>query len=270
MRLRYLTLAGLALIILVPQAQGRLRLRRARIFRRSTNVSQRKRLNVNNLIAAPGTVELDWGGLDSYTTRDFSLPTAIRVSPAGNSLLRGRTEYSLSFDSVESSVGDGSRVLQFSDRLTFAGTTVVYASDHFDVAFAPQVTALLRGDTGVRLGATTIARYDGGGNTIAGIASWSGATAATDSNPAGIWDWGGGYARQLAQAGALSRITPHINLNWERASGFERTLSAFGGIGYQVTGRLTADVSGQRYGLTGGGEDRQFVVSFTYVFGKQK
>jgi hypothetical protein len=267
---RTLTVAGIAMLFLIPQAQARLRLRRSRIVRHSSNVSQRKRLNVNNLIAAPGTEEFDWGGLYSYTSGDISFPSAIRVTPAGDSLFVGRTEYSVSFDSLASSPIEGSRSVQFSDRLTFAATSVIYASPHFDVAFAPQLITLLRDDSGVRLGATTIARYDGGGNTIAGIASWSAATASSDSNPAGSWDFGGGYGRALAPKGPWSKITPHMNLNLEKSTGFQRTLAIFGGVAYQLTDQLTADLSGQRYGLTGGGQDRQFLVSFTFVVGHQK
>jgi hypothetical protein len=272
MFLRYSLRAGIAiLLLLAPEAHAAgLRLRRPRIFRRTSNVGQRKRLNVNSLIAAPGTVELDWGILDSYTTGDVTLPSMIRVTPAGKSLFHGRTEYSVAFDSIASAPNAGTRTLQFSDRLTFAATSVLYATDHFALAFAPQLTTLLRGDSGLRLGATTIARYDGGGNTIAATISWSAATVSSDSNPPGTWDFGGGYGRPLASDGLLNKITPHMNVNLEKSTGYERTLSVFGGVAYQVTSRLTSDLSGQRYGLIGGGEDRQFLVSFTYVIGKQK
>jgi hypothetical protein len=271
--------AGIVMLLCMPGVRAatpeeaprvRVRLRRSRVFRHSSNVSQRKRLNVNGLIAAPGTEEFDWGGLDSYTTRDLSLPSAIKITPAGDSLFRGRTEYSVSFDSLASSVSSGTRTVQFSDRLTFAATSVLFATDHFAVAFAPQLTTMLRDDSGVRLGATTIARYDGGGNTIAAIATWSAATVSSDSNPPGTWDFGGGFGRALGSVGVLSKITPHANVSLEKSTGYQRTLAAFGGLAYQVTEHLTADFSGQRYGLIGGGEDRQFLVSFTYVLGTQK
>ena len=58
----------------------------------------RKRLHVNDLIAEPGTVEIDWGSLYSYTTSEFSMPSAIKWTPEGNSLYWGRTEFSANFD----------------------------------------------------------------------------------------------------------------------------------------------------------------------------
>ena len=269
-RVRSRLAAGLALLVLASHAEARTVLRRAPRVHRSTNVSQRKRLNVNDLIAAPGTVELDWGSLYSYTTGSVTLPSAIRYTPDGGSLLRGRTEYSVAFDSISSAVNTTSRSTQFSDRLTFAATSVVYESEHFDIAFAPQVTKLLRNDSGLRLGATTIARYDGGGNTIGVIGSWTGATTASDTNPAGTWDIGGGFGRQLAAKGVWSKVTPHTNVTLERSTGFQKTLAVFGGVAYQFTDRFTADVSGQRFGLIGGGEDRQLLVSFTLNLGKMQ
>src|SRR5256885_476111 len=109
----------------------------------SSGVSMRKRLHVNDLIAEPGTVEIDWGSLYSYTTSGFSMPSAIKWTPEGNSLYWGRTEYSVAFDSISSITDTGPRTTQFSDRLTFAATSVLYDSEHFDVAFAPQATAFL-------------------------------------------------------------------------------------------------------------------------------
>jgi hypothetical protein len=265
---RILMAATLALLSAAPQAGARAALRRPPVTRHSTGVSQRKRLNVNDLIAAPGTVEIDWGSLYSYTTSTLTLPSAIRYTPNGNSLLVGRTEYGVGFDTISSAVNTVSRSTQFSDRMTFAATSVVYGSTHFDVAFAPQLTAFLHGDSGIRAGATVIARYDGGGNTISGTASWTGATTASDTNPAGTWDFGAGFGRPLGQKGLLSQFTPHANLTLEKSTGFDRTLAIFGGIEYQLTQRVAIDFSGQRFGLVGGGEDRQVLVGLTINLGK--
>jgi len=265
---RTLILAGLATLLLTSDGQARFLLRRSPFMRHSGNVTQRKRLNVNDLIAAPGTVELDWGSLYSYTTGALTLPSAMRITPSGDSLLIGRTEYSVAFDSISSAVNTRSRSTQFSDRLTFAATSVVYDSEHFDIAFAPQFTALLRRDSGFRMGGTTIARYDGGGNTIAVIASWNAATTPSSTNPSGTWDFGGGFGHQLATKGLWNKVTPHMNVTLEKSTGYERSLAVFGGIEYQFTERFSTDLSGQRFGLIGGGEDRQVLVSFTWRLGK--
>lgn len=233
-------------------------------------MSLRKRLHVNDLITAPGTVELDWGSLYSYSTGTFTLPSALKFTPAGASLFWGRTEYSVAFDSVASAVDAGVRSTQFSDRLTFAATSVLFDSEHFDVAAAPQVTAFLRNGSGARLGATVIARYDRAGNSVGGTAGWSAGTSATDTNPAGVWDFGAGYGRRLARSGVLGRFTPHVNSLLEKSTGFERTLSVFGGVEYQITERLAFDVSGQRFSLIGGAPDRQLLLGLTMNFGKAR
>jgi hypothetical protein len=255
---------------IAPPATAGLRARlRGSQSRHSSGVSTRKRLHINDLIAEPGTVELDWGGLYSYTTGASTMPSAIKYTPAGRSIVWGQTEYSVAFDSVSSAISAGGRATQFSDRLTFAATSVVYDSCHFDLAVAPQITALLRSDSGARAGGTAIARFAAGGNDFGFTAGWSGATSATDTNPAGVWDFGGGFGRPLRSKGVLNRLTPHVNAILEKSTGFERTLAGFAGIEYQVTKRLAVDVSGQRFGLSGGEPDRQVLVGLTLNLGKR-
>ncbi len=238
------------------------------LSRHASGVSLRKRLHVNDLITEPGTVELDFGALYSYTTDRFTLPSALKFTPAGDSLFWGATEYSVAFDSVASAVNAGARSTQFSDRLTFTATSVVLDRPHFDIAIAPQVTAFLHNESGARLGATAIARYDGGGNSIAGTVGWTAASSVSDTNPAGVWDFGAACGRRLASSGVLKRLTPHLNAVLEKSTGFERTLAVFGGIEYQITERVAVDASGQRLSLAGGAPDRQFLLGFTINFGK--
>lgn len=228
----------------------------------------RKRLNVNDLITEPGTAEIDFGSLYSYTTDSFTLPSALKVTPKGSSLFWGRTEYSVGFDSVASAVDSGARTTQFSDRLTFAATSIVFDSPHFDIAIAPQVTAYLRDESGVRLGATALARYDAGNNTIGFSAGWTAATSSSESNPAGVWDFGAGAGHRMGSAGVLGRLTPHVNWLLEKSTGFKRTLAVFGGVEYQATKRVAFDVTGQRLGLVGGVADRQLLVGLTVNLGK--
>jgi len=270
--LRPQTLAAVLLVPLLlapPPAPGAIFHRsRGSAHRHGTGVSLRKRLNVNDLITEPGTIEIDWGGLYSYTTGTLTMPSALKFTPAGNSLLLGRTEYSVAFDSIDSVPSTGTRSTQFSDRLTFAATTVVFDSAHFDVAVAPQVTAFLRNDSGVRIGATVIGRYDRAGNSIGMTAGWSAATSVSDTNPAGVWDFGGGYGRRLASGGFLGRLTAHANAGLEKSTGLLRTASIFGGFEYQANKRVAVDVSAQRLGLIGNGPDRQILVSLTVNLGK--
>lgn len=241
---------------------------RRRGLRQAGVITSRKRLHINNLIAQPGTVELDWASQYSWTTATFTGPAALKFTPEGDSVLLGRTEYSVAFDSVESDIDDGGRATHFSDRVTVAATSVIFDSPHFDIAVAPQVTAFLREESGARLGAIAIARYDGRIGTASLTGGWTAATTSSDNNPAGLWDFGGGYGRRLGNSSFARRLSPHATCLWEKATGFRRTISVFGGVEYQMTERLAFDVSGQRIGLSGGPPDRQVVVGLTANFGR--
>jgi hypothetical protein len=236
--------------------------------RRASNITLRKRLHVNTLITEPGTVEIEWDNLYSYTSGNFSMPSIVKYTPMGKSILWGRTEYSVAFDSVDSVPQSGQRLTQFSDRVTVSATAVLHDGEKLDIAIAPQTTFFLRDEKGARFGATAIARYDVGRNSMGATLSWSAATSPSPTNPAGSWDFGAGFGRRLAAGGAWGHLTPHVNTVYERSTGFEATLAAFAGIEYQITDRIAVDFSGQRFGLAGGNPDRQVVVGLTLNFGK--
>jgi len=242
---------------------------RPRLLRSSGGSSStlRKRLNVNDLITEPGTVEIDWANQYSFTTSAFTMPSALKFTPLGNSLLWGRTEYSVAFDSISSEVDSGTRTTQFSDRVTLTGTSILWDRPHFDLAFAPQASFFLRDTPGALYGATVIAREDIGLNSVGATIGWSGATSTTTSNPAGTWDFGAGFGRQLSAKGFWGHFTPHVNGVLERSTGYEKTLSAYAGIEYQITDRIALDASGQRIGSTSGG-DRQVLLGMTINLGK--
>ena len=65
---------------------------------------------MNDLIADPGSVEIDWSSLYSISTTNYAMPSAVRFTPPGENLFGGRTEYSLSFDSLTNAQFGGSRV----------------------------------------------------------------------------------------------------------------------------------------------------------------
>jgi len=233
----------------------------------SSSISLRKRVHVNTLIAHPGTMELEWGGAFS-TSGSFSFPSAIRYTPEGSHPWWGRTELSASFDSLSSALQFDNRITQFSDRVTFAANCVVHDGDRLDIAFAPQVSLLLRGDIGQRLGGTAIARYDWGRNSAGVTATFTSATDPSDSNPAGTFDAGFGYGRRLMASGPLGHLTAHTNWLWERSTGSVRTISLFEGVEYQITERVAVDFSGQHFSVWGGAVDHQVTVGLTVNTGR--
>ena len=234
----------------------------------SSNISLRKRLHVNTLITEPGTFELDVSGLYSFTNGIFTIPAALKYTPEGRHILWGRTEYSVAFDTLSLSNIGTTPLVQFSHTLTMTATVVLHDGKWLDIAIAPQTIVYRRDDAEVRLGAVAIARCDVGHNSFGGTFSWSGATRSSPTNPAGTYDAGFGFGRQLWGNGVVSRFTPHINGVVEKCTGQTQTMSAFEGVEYQATQRLAFDVSGQQVGFRGGPVDRQFVVGLTYNFGR--
>jgi hypothetical protein len=234
----------------------------------NSKITLRKRLHVNTLITMPGTVEVDWSSLYSFSTTNFSMPSAIRYTPEGSHVVWGRTEYSAAFDTVTSAEVGGSRLTQFSQALTLTATAVLHDGDKFDVAFAPQATIFLRNESGARLGAVAIARYDSGRNSTGATVSWSAATANSPSNPVGTFDVGFGYGRQLAGSRLLEKFTPHFNAEWERSTGAGRVLLAFEGIEYQITERLAFDLSAQHVASAGNAPDHQIAFGMTLNLGR--
>lgn len=234
----------------------------------NAKITLRKRLHVNTLITQPGTVEVDWSNLYSLTTTDFAMPFGARYTPAGSNILWGRTEYSVAFDTLDSADVAGSRLTQFSQAVTLTATSVLHDGERLDIAFAPQATVFARDQSGARLGGVAIARYDSGRNSTGVTVSWSGATNSTPDNPAGLFDLGFGFGRQLSGSHLLEKFTPHINAEWEKSTAQPRALLAFEGIEYQVTERLAFDFSAQQFAAAKSAPDHQIAFGMTLNLGK--
>jgi hypothetical protein len=229
---------------------------------RAPAISLRKRVNVNPLITEPDTMDIEYGAAFSGDG-GFTLPMTLHYTPEGHHDWWGRTEFSAAFDTVSSNDG-----VHFGDRTTFAATCVVHDGEKFDLAFAPLATILLRGDSGERFGATGIARYDAGRSSAGITAVWSGATHASPTNPAATFDLGFGYGFRLKTTGALSHLTPHANVVWEKSTGIARQVSIFEGVEYQVTDPFAIDFALQHISIGGNQPDRQFVIGLTMNTGR--
>ena len=235
---------------------------------RTSNITLRKRLHVNALITQPGTAEIEWSNLYSVSTTNFTMPSAVKYTPEGRYIVWGRTEYSVAFDSLTNTDIAGGRATQFSQSVTLAANSVLFDGEKLDVAIAPQTTVFLRDESGARLGAVAIARYDSGRNSMGATLSWSAATHSSASNPAGAFDLGFGLGRRLPGFGLLGKFTPHANVVWEKSTGIEAFVSVFEGVEYQMTERLAFDLSGQHFSVAGGTPDHQVVFGLTFNLGR--
>ena len=251
-----------------PSCFGQLFTRASTPSNSNAKIALRKRLHINTLISEPGTAEVDWGNLYSFSTMNYAMPSGFRYTPAGRHIIWGRTEYSVAFDTVTSANAGGGRLTQFSQALTLTATSVLHDGEKLDIAIAPQATMFLRDEAGARLGAVAIARYDTGRNSIGGTVSWSGATHHTDSNPAGTLDLGMGFGRQLSGSNLLEKLTPHFNAEWEKSTGQNGALLATEGIEYQVTEQLAFDLAAQHFASAGRAPDHQIAFGMTLSLGK--
>jgi hypothetical protein len=235
--------------------------------RTASNLALRKRVHVNTLITDPGTLEFELGGAFS-TKGNFTFPSTIKYTPEGPHIWWGRTEFSASFDSLSSTVQFDDRATQFSDRLTFAANCVLYDGAKLDIAIAPQVSTFLRGDSGKRAGATAVVRYDAGLNSTGVTLTWTAATEASPSNPAGTFDAGYGFGHRLMAGGRLSHLMPHANVLYERSTGVGRQISLFEGVEYQISDKVAMDVSVQHFSVWGSQVDHQITVGLTVNAGR--
>jgi hypothetical protein len=246
-------IAALAVLLALCPAPSQAAVRSRR---KSGTLNLRKRLHVSTLIAEPGTGEVDLGGLYSISNTTFGVPATLRFTPRGSHIAWGLTEFSASFDSLNS--------------VTAASTSVLYDGDKFDFALSPQATVFLHDESGVRLGAAAIARYDTGKSSLGATASWTGATHSSATNPAGTLDLGCGFGRRLAAEGKLAKFTAHGNGVWERSTGQPGAILAFEGVEFELTDRVSVDLSGQHLGLRAGKPDHQVVLGITIGFGRTR
>ncbi|MCC7155059.1 MAG: hypothetical protein IT161_10825 [Bryobacterales bacterium] len=258
--------AGILLLLeLIPHAPLYARTHRTST-RRTPSLALRRRLFTSTLITPPGTGEFDFSAAGSASSPDFYFPTSLKYTPAGRDIFWGRTEFSVNFDTASSTEGDQDRNWHFSDHVTVQGATVAHNGRNFDFAIVPQVTFLTRGASGIRYGGTLIGRWDIGHNSLSTSGSWSGATTPSDQvNPAGLFDWIGGYARAIGD-----HWTVYGSFQWERATGVGPRLSVFEGIEFQPNGRWAIDFSGQHFAVAGGQTDNQIVAGVTITLGKLK
>ena len=196
------------------------------------------------------------------------MPTALRFTPEGSHLYGGRTEFSASMDLLTSYSQNGSRIAGLGDQVIVGANVVLFDGEHLDLALMPQSTFLLENDTGARLGATAIARYDSGLNSAGLRITWSGATTPSPTNAASTTDVDAGFGRRLRPAGVLHRFTLFADAAWEKSTSVERQISLFEGVEYEISERLAFDVSGQHFNVVGGPPDNRLVFGLTVNLGR--
>lgn len=229
-------------------------------------MSARHRLTVNSLITEPGTFEWEWYGAVAGAG-GFTIPTVWKVTPATGESYWSHTELSAAFNALTATETDGRNILQASDHLSFAATTALGAIGPMQLAVAPSLTFLLRGDTGIRAGVGLFGKVDGKRQQAGCSLTWSGASRPSDTNPSGTLDAGAGYGINLSRGGVLAKLTAHTNAVWERSSGLPSLFTLSEGMEYQATPRFSTDLTFQQVNLRSGTADNQVVASITWNLG---
>ena len=225
--------------------------------------SFRNRLTVSPLIAAPGTFELDV--LNGFTANgSYWMPTTLRFTPESDNAYLKHTEWGINADVVDSFVTDGNRLTQLSDHITFTSTTAVKWNG-INVGIAPMITVQTRGEGGFRGGGSALLRVDPGLNSIGGSVSWTGASQASDTNPAGIFDVAFGYGRKLGQQGLLQKLTLHANITVEKQTSLNRFFTMLEGMEYQLSDGFSLDLSAQHVGISTGTVDHQILLGVNWT-----
>ncbi len=237
--------------------------------RGTSNITLRKRLHVNTLITEPGTIEVEWDNLYSYSTGNFSMPSVIKYTPKGTSILWGRTEYSAAFDAIDSVALTGQRNTQFSDRVTFAANAVLKDGEKARYRHPASGHFLL---TGRR-------RRASGGHRHCSLRcgpQQHGSHSELDRShrpipPPTLPEPGisaEAFGRRLAASGAWGHLTPHVNVVYERSTGFERTWADLRALNTRSPSELRSTLPDSATVLPAGSPDRQLVVGLTMNFGK--
>jgi hypothetical protein len=246
--LRVIIGAVLLLELTVPLTDAALLRRSPRT--RSSRIALRRRLHISPLITDVGTIETEWSS--AWTDGGFfTMPTTVKWTPEGSTLVWGRTEYSANFD-----------VAHASDHVGIMGTTLLADGEHWNLAVAPSVTFGSGEQPGLRAGLTAITRYDYGGNSAGATLTWTGTPRPNDAGPAGSWDLDTGYGHTFG-----TKTTVHIDAQAERATGYVTAWSFFEGVEYQFTPSVALDLSAQHLNAIGGMLDHQVLVGLTINFG---
>ena len=177
-------------------------------------------------------------------------------------------EFSVGFDSISSVEMGSERDTRFGDRIGFAIRRALYKSGGFSFGVAPQAVFFLRDEDGARLGASAIAVYSFGPNSLVTNLVWSAATDASENNPSRQTSLIAGYSRTLGSGPRSSRAAAFAEYLQEFPTGQPSRVSLLQGISYRLRPDLVLDFSLQQSGLLATPFDLVFAAGLTYNLGR--
>ncbi len=246
------------MVACVPAYGISLRRRLPHFHHQAQSIGTRNRVHVNRLITEPGTFEMEVGaGFSEYG--DNIDPVLLKFTAAGDSLLLGKTEYSVGFDYWHGS-----------NDVTLAANSLLLDGERWNVSVGPTVTIVRQDGSGLRAGGTVVTRYDRGLGSVGATATWSKATRPGAGTPADLAAFGLGGGVRLGSAGWRGKLTLNGNVLSEHASATPGGWSTFEGLEWELTGRVSANAVVQQVDWGGANRDNQFFVGVTVNFGRVK
>lgn len=246
------------LLLSAPVHALTLRRRVPHFHHQAQSMGTRNRVHVNRLITEPGTFEMEVGaGFAEYG--DNTDPVLLKFTAAGDSLLAGRTEYSVGFD-----------YLHGSNDVSLAANSLLFDGEHWNVTLGPSLTIVRQDGSGVRAGATFVTRYDHGPASVGVTAAWSKATRPGPLTPADLVDVGLGGGVRLGSKGWRSKLTANGNFLSEHASATGAVASTFEGLEWEINGKISANAVVQQLDWRGPNRDNLFLLGLTINFGRVK
>ena len=227
---------------------------------------QRPTFSNDNSTTAPGTVEVELGGAGNGEF--FGLPTVFKFTLDAPQGVMSGMEFSVGFDSISRVDMGSDRDTRFGDRIGFAIRRTLYESGGFSFGVAPQAVLFLRDEEGARLGASAIAVYSFGPNSLVANLVWSVATDASENNPSRQSSVIAGYSRTLGSGPRSSRAAAFAQYLQEFPTGQPSQVSLIQGISYRLRPDLVLDFSVQQNGLAATPFDLIFATGLTYNLGQ--
>lgn len=248
----------LVCLSMAPALEAALR-RRTRVVR----VSRRqRRIYTNDIFTiTPGTMEMEFGVNTGSDLTTF--PTVVKYEPDTNFFLLRQTEFSFASDTMTRSLPGDHPVVQFSDQQSIAVLRPVFQRETVSIAVQPQYTFFIRGNEAGRTGATLLAGWARGPNSLIGMVTWSVALRASDANPAREYDYELTYTRGLRK-----HWSALLDASWSQPSGQTHFGYLAEGILYKVSEKLTLDAALHEQDLGTGNMHPHFVGGFVYNFGR--
>lgn len=247
---------GCLLIATAPLSAIQFRRRLPHFHHQAQSIGTRNRIHVNRLITETGTLEME-AGAGFAESGDITNPVLLKYTPAGRSLLAGRTEYSVGLD-----YGQGAT------DVTVAANSLLYDGEHWNVSLGPSLTLVRQYGDGLRAGATFVTRYDRGLASLGVTAAWSKATRPGANTPADLAAFGAGGGIRLASSGWRSHFTLNGNVLSEHASSTPSISSTFEGVEWEISGKVSANFVVQQQDWRGANRDNIFFTGLTVNFGR--